>query len=58
METVTEQQAATEHAWKTAIEKEKTEKIVQVNNLIEKVKGMEIKQQEIRQDMEQKLKSV
>ena len=52
METATEQQAATEHAWKTAIEKEKIEKIAQVNNLIEKVNGMEIKQQEIRQDME------
>ena len=53
LETVTEQQAAMEHAWKTAVDKEKTEKIAQVNNLIEKVRGMEIKQQEIRQDMEQ-----
>ena len=47
MAAATEQRAATEHAWKTAIENEKTEKLAQVNNLIEKVKGMEIKQQEI-----------
>ena len=47
LEAATEQQAVTEHAQKTAIENEKTEKLAQVNNLIEKVKGMEIKQQEI-----------
>ena len=52
LEAATEQQAVMEHAWETAIENEKTEKLAQVNNLIEKVKSMEIKQQEIRQDME------
>ena len=36
LETAKEQQAATEHAWKTAIENEKTEKLAQVNNLIGK----------------------
>ena len=58
LETAREQQATTEHAWKTAVEEEKTEKIAQVNKLIERVKGMEVKQQEIKQDMEQKLKTV
>ena len=53
-----EQQLASEQAWKTAIEEEKTEKLAQVNKLIERVKGMEVKQHEIRQDMEQKLKTV
>ena len=36
-----EQQLASEQAWKTAIEEEKTEKLGQVNKLIERVKGME-----------------
>ena len=53
-----EQQLASEQAWKTAIEEEKTEKLVQVNKLIETVKGMEVKQHKIRQDMEQKLRNV
>ena len=53
-----EQQLASEQAWKTAIEEEKTEKLAQVNKLIERVKGMEVKQHEIRQDMEQKLINV
>ena len=53
-----EQQIASEQAWKTVIEEEKTEKLVQVNTLIEIVKGMEVKQHEIRQDMEQKLRNV
>ena len=53
-----EQQLASEQAWKTAIEEEKTEKLAEVNKLIERVKGMEVKQHEIRQDMEQKLKNV
>ena len=53
-----EQQFATEQAWKTAIEEEKLEKLAQVNKLVERVKGMEVKQYEIRQDMEQKLKNV
>ena len=53
-----EQQPATEHALKITVEEEKTEKIAQVNKLIERVKVMEVKQQEIKQDMEQKLKNV
>ena len=53
-----EQQHASEQAWKAAIEEEKTEKLAQVNKLIEKVKGMEVKQHKIRQDMEQKLRNV
>ena len=53
-----EQQMVSEQAWKTAVEEEKTEKLAQVNKLIERVKGMEVKQNEIRQDMEQKLKNV
>ena len=52
------QQLASEEAWKTAIEEEKPEKLAQVNKLIERVKEMEVKQHEIRQDMEQKLKNV
>ena len=43
-----EQQLATEQAWKTAIEEEKLEKLAQVNKLAERVKGMEVKQHEIR----------
>ena len=38
-----EQQLASEQAWKTAIKEEKTEKFAQVNKLIERVKGMEVK---------------
>ena len=53
-----EQQLASEQAWKTAIEEEKTEKLAQVNKLIERVKIMEIKQHKIRQAMEQKLRNV
>ena len=58
LETAREQQLATEQAWKTAIEEEKLEKLAQVNKLVERVKGMEVKQHEIRQDMEQKLRNV
>ena len=50
-----EQQLASEQALKTAIEEEKTEKLAQINKLIERVKGMEVKQHEIRQDMEKKI---
>ena len=58
MEAAKEQQLATEQAWKTAIEEEKLEKLDQVNKLVERVKGMEVKQCGIKQDMEQKLKNV
>ena len=58
LEMAREQQLATEQAWKTAMEEEKLEKLAQVNKLVERVKGMEVKQHEIRQDMEQKLRSV
>ena len=58
LETAREQQLASEQAWKTAIKEEKSEKLAQVNQLIERVRGMEIKQQEIRQDMEKKLQNV
>ena len=58
LETAREQQVATEHAWRTAIKEEKTEKTAQVSQLLERVKDMEAKQLEIKQDMEQKLKSV
>ena len=53
-----EQQLATEQAWKTTIKEEKLEKLAQVNKLAERVKGMEVKQHEIRKDMEQKLRNV
>ena len=52
LEMAREQQLGSEQAWKTAIEEEKTEKLAQVKKLIERVKGMEVKQHEIRQDME------
>ena len=58
LESAREQQLASEQAWKIAIEEENTEKLAQVNKLIERVKGMEVKQHELRQDMEQKLRSV
>ena len=58
LESAREQQAAMEHAWKVAVEEEKTEKLAQVNKLIERVKGVAVKQAEIRQYMEQKLKTV
>ena len=58
LKTVREQQAAKEKAWKMAVEEEKSEKTAQVNNLIEKVKGMEMKQIEISQDMERKLTKI
>ena len=58
LEMAREQQLVTEQAWKTAMEEEKLEKLAQVNKLVERVKGMEVKQHEIRQDMEQKLKNV
>ena len=52
LEAAREQQAAMEHAWKVAVEEEILEKLAQVNKLIERVKGMEVKQAEIRQYME------
>ena len=58
LEMAREQQLATEQAWRTAIEEEKMQKLAQVNKLVEKVKGMEVKQHEIRQDMEQKLRTL
>ena len=58
LETAREEQLASEQAWKIAIEEEKTEKLARVNKLIERVKGMEVKQHKIRQDMEQKLRSI
>ena len=58
LEMAREQQLATEQAWKTAIEEEKLEKLAQVNKLVERVKGMEVKQHKIRQDMERKLRNV
>ena len=58
LKTAKEQQVAKEKAWKTAVEEEKSEKTAQVNNLIEKVKGMEMKQVEISQDMERKLPKI
>ena len=58
LRTAKEQQHAKERAWKTAVEEEKTEKTAQVNHLIEKVKGMEARQLEIRQEMEQKLTKI
>ena len=58
LETAKEQQAAKEEAWRAAVEEGKIERTVQVNKLIEKVKEMEIKQSEIRQNMEEKLKNI
>ena len=58
LEMAREQQLAIEQAWKTAIEEEKLEKLAQVNKLVERVKGMEVKQHEIRQDLEKKLRNV
>ena len=46
-----------EQAWSAAIEEEKVEKTSQVNKLIEKVKNMELKQMEVKQEMEQKLRT-
>ena len=42
LEMAREQQLATEQGWKTAMEKEKLEKLAQVNKLVERVKGMEV----------------
>ena len=53
-----EQQLAIEQRWKNAVEEEKKEKLAQVNQLIERVNGMEVKQSEIRQNKEQKLRAV
>ena len=47
LETAKEQQAAKQQAWKAAVEEEKTEKAAQVNQLIEKVKGMELNSQKL-----------
>ena len=58
LEEAREQQLASKQLWKTAIEEEKSEKLAQVNRLIERVKGMEVKQHEIRQDMEKKLRNI
>ena len=50
LETAKEQQITQKQAWRARIEEEKIEKTTQVNKLIEKVKGMEVKQLEIKQD--------
>ena len=58
MEAAKEQQLMTEQAWKTTLETERLEKLDHVNKLMERVKRMEVKQGEIKQDMEKKLKNV
>ena len=58
LETAKEQQITQEQAWRAAVEEEKIEKTTQVNKLIEKVKGMEVKQSEIKHEMEQRLKNL
>ena len=58
LEAAKEQQIAQEQAWRAAVEEKKIEKTTQVNRLIEKVKGMEVKQSEIKHDMEQKLRNL
>ena len=58
LEAAKEEQLKTEQAWKTALETERLEKLDHVNKLMERVKKMEVKQGEIKQDMEKKLKSV
>ena len=58
LEAAKEQQLMAEQAWKTTLEAERLEKLDHVNKLLERVKMMEIKQGEIKQDMEQKLKNV
>ena len=55
LKTAREQQAAQEQAWRSAMEEEKMKKTTQADKLIEKVKGMEVKQADIRNEMEQKL---
>ena len=58
LEEAKEQKLAAEQAWKTTLEAERLEKLEQVNKLLERVKMMENKQNEIKQDMEKKLKNV
>ena len=58
MEAEKEQKLMTEQAWKTTLEAERLEKLEHVNKLLERVKMMEIRQGEIKQDMEKKLKNV
>ena len=58
MEAAKEQKLTAEQAWKTTLEAERLEKLEHVNKLLERVKMMEIKQNEIKQDMEKKLKNV
>ena len=58
LEVAKEEQLKTEQAWKTALETERLEKLDHVNTLMERVKRMEVKQGEIKQDMEKKLKNV
>ena len=58
LEAAKEQKMMTEKAWKTTLEAERLEKLEQVNKLLERVKMMEIRQGEIKQDMEKKFKNV
>ena len=58
LETANEQKLMAEQNWKTTLETERLEKLDHVNKLLERVKKMEVKQGEIKQDMEQKLKRV
>ena len=58
LEAAKEQQLMAEQAWKTTLEAERLEKLDHVDKLLERVKMMEIKQGEIKQDMEKKLKNV
>ena len=58
LEAAKEQQIVQEQAWRATVEEEKIEKSTQVNKLIEKVKGMEVKQSEIKHEMEKKLKNL
>ena len=58
LEVAKEQKLMTEQAWKTTLEAERLEKLEHVNKLLERVKMMEIRQGEIKQDMEKKLKNV
>ena len=57
LEVAKEQQLAIEQTWRTTMKKEQLEKLDQVNKLVEKIRGMEVKQSEIKQDLEQRLKN-
>ena len=58
LEVAKEQKLTAEQAWKTTLEAERLEKLEHVNKLLERVKMMENKQNEIKQGMEKKLKDV